>query len=408
MYFHVPTLPRPYTVEWSGKLAIPEAGYYDFALQSIDEAILTIDGVEVVASHTHNERAQGGLSLDAGLHDIMVRYADRTDHTYIDLSWRPPGGDSSFRMIPSELLFPPQENYEQVDVADLARFLQSEVEVPTEVVRERFDPAQVEVVASGLAVPRGVAVSNGIVYVAETGDRRVRAWNIAAGDFTVSPFDSVSFAEPFDLTAQADGSVVVLDAGSGQLLRLDPVGGVVDVLPVQPDLLERSRGIGDSPTDALWIANTPGQKVSAVDSSGTVVQEISLPIVAADDREMQPVDVAALPDNTVYVTDVGSHMLYRFSIAGYLLSSQPIPVANSLDSAHLAVDSAGALYMTEPEAGRVVRLDQNGIVERIWSVRTSDSPTAKPVGIAVETDGTLWVADSQGGMLLRVTPEDGE
>ena len=62
--------------------------------------------------------------------------------------------------------------------------------------------------------------------------------------------------------------------------------------------------------------------------------------------------------------------------------------------------------MTEPEAGRVVRLDENARVDRIWNVRMEESTAAKPVGIAVAGDGTIWVVDSQGGRLLRVTPED--
>jgi streptogramin lyase len=158
----------------------------------------------------------------------------------------------------------------------------------------------------------------------------------------------------------------------------------------------------------IWIANTPGQKIAVVDNAGTLLQEVVLPPVAAEGKELQPVDVAVLPDNTLYVTDVGEHILYRFSLAGYLLSSQPIPVANSLDSAHLAVDSAGALYMTEPEAGRVVRLDANGIIDASWSVRTAQTLDAKPVGIAIGADRAIWVADSSGGRLLRVIPEAGE
>lgn len=408
LYFHVPTLARPYTVEWSGKLAIPEAGTYDFSLQSIDESTLMIDGVQLLAATTRNEGVQGSIPLTPGLHDVVLRFADRTDHTYINLMWRPPGGDQSFRPIPSELLLPPQENYGQVDVADLARFVQGVVKLPTEVVRERLDPASVEVVASGLEAPHGVAVSGDMVYVAETGNHRVLAVDANTGEPRTSPFDSIVLAEPFDLATGTDGAIVVLDSGAAQLLRYDPVNGVVDVLPVSPQLVERSRGIGAGLSGDIWIANTPGQKIVAVDSRGTLLQEIVLPPVAAEGKELQPVDVAVLPDNTLYVTDVAEHILYRFSLAGYLLSSQPIPVANSLDSAHLAVDSAGALYMTEPEGGRVVRLDSTGLIDAIWSVRTPETADAKPVGIAVASDGVIWVADSQEGRLLRVIPEAGE
>jgi sugar lactone lactonase YvrE len=146
----------------------------------------------------------------------------------------------------------------------------------------------------------------------------------------------------------------------------------------------------------------------AVDSTGAVLQEIALPAVSSGDNELQPVDVAVMPDNTLFVTDVAGHLLYRFSLAGYLLSTQPIPVANALDSAHLAMDATGMLYMTEPEAGRVVQMDATGLVQRIWSVRTDEAQDAKPVGIAVAADGTIWAADSQGGRLLRLTPEGGE
>jgi streptogramin lyase len=408
MYFHVPTLPRPYTVEWSGKIAIPAAGDYGFALQSIDESILSIDGVELIADRQRNVLAQATVTLNAGLHDILVRYADRTDHTFIELTWRPPGNDASYRVIPSELLFPPQEKYEQVDVEDLARFVQSGEQVPTLAVHGEIEPARVEVVASGLEEPRGVAVEQGVVYVTEVGSQRVVAFDANTGKKQSSPFDAIVFAEPFDLAAQTDGAVVVLDSGSGQLFRYDPAAGVVNALPVSPDYVNRSRGVGTGLAGETWIANTPGQRIVAVDGNGALLQEIALPQVAADDKEMQPTDVAMMADHTIFVTDVAGNMLYRFSEAGYLLSSQPIPIANSLDSAHLVTDGAGTLYMTEPEDGRVVQLDSTGIVTHIWSVRTPDAPDAKPVGIAVADDGTIWVADSMGGRLLRVTPEGGE
>jgi sugar lactone lactonase YvrE len=369
---------------------------------------LTIDGNEVVASRVRNEMAQGSLMLEAGLHDVVMRYADRTDHTYINLTWRPPGNDPMLRNIPSELLFPPQENFEKVDVADLARFVQGETIMPTEVVRGDIDPARVDVMASGLSQPRGVAVGNGVVYVAETGNRRVIAIDAETGELVASPFDAIVLAEPFDLVVQPDGAIVVLDAGTGQLLRYDPVAGVIEAIPVSKEFVERSRGIGAGQSGEIWIANTPGQRIAAFDASGALLQEVALPAVAADGKEMQPIDIERMSDNTLYVTDVAQHMLYRFSLAGFLLSSQPIPVANSLDGAHLAADAAGALYMTEPEAGRVVRLDANGIVDRIWSVRVAEAQDAKAVGIGVAADGAIWVADSQGGRVLRITPESAE
>ncbi len=76
-----------------------------------------------------------------------------------------------------------------------------------------------------------------------------------------------------------------------------------------------------------------------------------------------------------------------------------------MDSSHLAVDGQGRLLFTEPETGRIVRLDAAGVVDRAWTVRTPATPDAKPIGIDVDEDGAIWVADSQGGHVLRIVPE---
>lgn len=408
MYFHVPTLPRPYTIEWRGKLAIPEAGDYEFALQSIDESILLVNDIEVVRSMERNVSQRGGVQLEAGLHDIVVRYADRTNHTYINLTWRPPGGDGTFQQIPSELLFPPQGSYESVNVTDLARFIQPESGAPVALEPGMDDAARVDVVAEGLLQPRGVAVTGDVVYVTDSGNGRVAAFDVATGEEVESPFDGVELVEPFDIAVLDDGSIVVLDAGVGNLWRFHATLGYVEKVAVGSSYLERSRGIGAGVNGEIWIANTPGQRVVSVDADGNVLQEIILPSVSADASGMQPVDVALMDDNTLFVTDVAGHFLYRFSLAGYLLSSQPLSVANALDGAHLAVDSEGMLYLTDPEAGRVVQLDASGVPQRTWSVRTTITEDAKAVGIAVGDDGTIWVADSPGGRLLRVMPESVE
>jgi len=105
IYYHIPPLPMPYTVEWEGSILIPQSGTYVFAIQSTDESALYLDGEEVVASPRRSEYDQATLGLRAGLHDLRVRYAARTDHLYLNLYWTPPGGTRG--ILPAEVLFPP-------------------------------------------------------------------------------------------------------------------------------------------------------------------------------------------------------------------------------------------------------------------------------------------------------------
>jgi hypothetical protein len=92
-------------VEWEGQILILESGKYVFALQSIDESALYIDGAEVVASRERDEYDQAGLDLEAGKHDLRLRYAARTHHMHVDLYWTRPGGTRE--IIPPEVLLPP-------------------------------------------------------------------------------------------------------------------------------------------------------------------------------------------------------------------------------------------------------------------------------------------------------------
>jgi glucose/arabinose dehydrogenase len=64
----------------------------------------------------------------------------------------------------------------------------------------------------------------------------------------------------------------------------------------------------------------------------------------------------------------------------------------------------GSLVVTDPEGGLVTRFAADGTELRAYTVRGAASPAAKPVGVAVGADGTIWVADVEGGSLLRVVP----
>ncbi|RIK52126.1 MAG: hypothetical protein DCC57_10280, partial [Chloroflexi bacterium] len=418
MYFHVPVLPRPYTVVWAGKLAIPQDGVYGFALESVDESLLKIDGGEVAASRTRGEFGTGEMALSSGLHDIEVRYADRTDHTYINLYWRPPGQEGGgYQIIPSDFLFPPQKDYTRIEMPALPLPADAAEPAVAGVGRAAVPPAANEVVMSGLNAPRGIAAGDGRIYVAESGAGRVLMLDMASGETIELRPGEQPFVEPMDIAVDGAGGVYVLDAATARIERFGAQGVYEATLGAPPELANRARGLGVDAQGRIWVASTPAQRVVALDMNGAVVAEILRPAVSGTLQALQPVDVAGMDDGSVYVSDAGNHRLIRFDwnragllgpshAAGFILSSMALPVANSLDGSHLAVDGAGRVYVTQPEMGQVLRLNAQGGVDALWSLRTAAMPDAKPVGIAVDGAGRLWVADVQGGRVLRVTPEE--
>jgi len=103
-YFHILPLPRPYTVEWRGKIATPLAGTYRFGTQSIDDSHLYIDGRLIMENVERDRYVEGAIFLEAGLHDIALRFRDQSSHSRIWLYWTPPEGERE--IIPSFYLLP--------------------------------------------------------------------------------------------------------------------------------------------------------------------------------------------------------------------------------------------------------------------------------------------------------------
>lgn len=104
-YFHNQLLPRPYSVEWVGRININEPGEYGFYIDSVDEAILFIDEKIILNNREDQSEEDKRIYLEAGMHTIRIRYADRSGYSHIHLYWTPPGKNRV--IIPQEVLFQP-------------------------------------------------------------------------------------------------------------------------------------------------------------------------------------------------------------------------------------------------------------------------------------------------------------
>jgi streptogramin lyase/4-amino-4-deoxy-L-arabinose transferase-like glycosyltransferase len=402
LYFHITPLPRPYTVEWQGKIAIPQAGAYRFGLESIDEATLWIDEQQIVASSQPNVLAESAVELSQGLHDIRVRYTDRTDHTHINLYWTPPG--SNMQLVPPEALFPPQGTYERVTLPSLTALVFNTAAPGAPMLVSQPLAGDLRAVQTGLSQPRGIAAGpDGTIYVADTGNRRVLVLTQAGQVRTLLDGGERPFLEPFDLATDGEDNLYVLDAQAGRVAIYDGQHNYLRDLPAPPDVLERARGLHVDPQGRIWIAHTPGGRVVALDQAGQPVQEI--PVWPGEGS--QPVDVIVGLDGAIFVADAGLHKLVQFDRSGRRLLAWEMPPANTLDGGHLAVDGAGRLYLSQPEKAQILQLSPAGEQIGSWLIQgLSVGGAAKPVGIAVDASGAVWGVDSLGGNAFVIEPQE--
>ena len=401
LYFHIPPLPRPYTVEWTGKIAIPEPGIYRFGLESIDEAELFINDQQVTSSPVPNQYAEGSIELTKGLQDIRLRFADRTDHTHINLYWTPPF--SGQQPIPSEVLFPPQANYERIELPDLAQLVFNPNAPAAPVATSQALAGNIRLVTSGFNGPKGVAVGpDNRLYVADTGNQRVVIVS-PEGEIIGQLESPQPFVEPFDLAVNPDGEIFVLDPTAERLSRFDATGAYVGDVAADQSVIGRSRGIAIDRQGLIWIANTPGGRVVAINNDGQIAQEIAV----APGEPSQPVDVVVGNDGAIFVTDAGLHKLIRFEPTGQRSLAWEIPVANTVDSSHLAVGPNGNLYLSKPEPFLISERMSLGEETGNWSVLPAGGNVVKPIGVAVDGLGRIWFVDTVGGGLYVIEADVG-
>ena len=106
-YFHHVPMARPYTVEWTGRLEIPEGGLWTLGTEALSATWLYLDGEEVLANTQINRYQPVELDLPAGWYDITLRFLDAGDHSHVYLYWQPPEGERE--LIPTQYLYPPAE-----------------------------------------------------------------------------------------------------------------------------------------------------------------------------------------------------------------------------------------------------------------------------------------------------------
>ena len=300
--------------------------------------------------------------------------------------------------------------------------------------------------------PEGVTVdAAGVVYVADTTSDTVRkiasgvVTTIAGFAFSLGSADgdeaAARFAYPFSVAVDPNRNVYVADRNNNTIRKINP-NGTVSTLAGLAETSGSTDGAGsaarfNSPNavavDAagnVYMADTNNNTIRMITPAGVVTTVAGL---AGSSGTVDGTGSAARfslasgigVDNTtgvVYVVDGFSHTIRKIApggvvttIAGLAGSSGSVDgtgsAARFFNPRALAVDAAGVVYITDSFNNTIRKMTAAGVVTTVagtagMSGNTDGTGAAarfnSPQGIAVDSAGTIYVADTNNQTIRRI------
>jgi sugar lactone lactonase YvrE len=343
-----------------------------------------------------------------------------------------------------------------------------------------FTSAALGSTASTISNPSGVAVdpTSGKVFVADQGNNRVLRFTSGAalisgaaaeGVLGQADFAGSSFATtqsgmrlPYGVAVDNTGHLWVADTFNSRVLRFDnaatlPNGAPANVVLGQSTFtangtattqsgMKNPNGVAVDSSDHLWVADTSNHRVLRFDLASTKANGAAANGVlgqanftsgtpaTTQNRISFPSGVVLDSAGRLWVADTFNQRVLRFDAAAgradganadgvlgapdFTTNASATTAAGMSGPQGVAVDSTGSLWVADSGNSRVLRFDgaatkvpgaaADGVLGQPDFTNSGTATTASgmngPTGVAVDSVNNLWVADFLNNRVLRFEP----
>ncbi|HZQ36182.1 MAG TPA: copper resistance protein CopC [Dehalococcoidia bacterium] len=192
-----------------------------------------------------------------------------------------------------------------------------------------------------------------------------------------------------------DGDVWIGEMDTNKLARLDPVRNAVQEYTFGGGY-QGTMGVAVDGGNRVWLAQQSAGVLGLFDPASGAYQAFAPPTPHA-----APSGIAIGPDSAVWLTEMNVDRLARFDPAVRTFREYPLPRSGVVPY-WLAVAPDGRVWFSELSGLRIGVLDPAGGAVREWAVPGGQHPA----GIAAAPNGTVWFATTEGS-LVRVDPASG-
>lgn len=277
------------------------------------------------------------------------------------------------------------------------------------------------------AFPRAVAVDGqGRIYVADSGNNRVQVFS-ADGSF-VRQFGSTckldtkegcqgdgrgQFNEPWGIAVDREGNIYVADTWNHRIQKFDNAGQFLTMWGVfeatggelgKPFAFYGPRQVLVGRDGKIYVMDTGNKRVQAFNPDGSFFTQFGGGGVV-EGRFDEPTGIAQDAAGNWYIADTWNRRIQKLDERGGFLAQWPIFgwAGNSVvNKPQLAADAQrGLIYATDPENYRVLVFGTDGNPRFAFGSYGNDLQSfTLPVGIAVGSDGRIYVADSDAHRIV--------
>lgn len=251
--------------------------------------------------------------------------------------------------------------------------------------------------------------------------------------------DDAHFSTPNSVAVDGGGNLYVADLGNDAIRKVTPEGVVTTLAGLASDSattginlrFDTVLGAAVDTQGNIYLADSRNQVIRKVTPTGLVSTLAGLPGVpgSADGtnssaRFQGPVGVAVNQVGNVYVGDEGNRTIRKITPAGVVTTLAGLAgAAGSADGTNttarfrspdgVAVDDSGNVYVADSGNQNIRKVTSAGVVTTLAGLALSSgsadgtNSTARfrsPVGLSLDPEGTIYVADSGNHTIRKVTP----
>ena len=298
--------------------------------------------------------------------------------------------------------------------------------------------------------------SNGNVYIADRSNHRIRRVGpdgvittfAGTGDGGFSgddgPATQAQLDSPPRVAVDANGNVYIADVRNNRIRRVDPEGVITtfagtgvpgfsgDGGPAAEAELNTPQGMAVDADGNVYIADSVNQRIRRVGPDGVITTFAGTGDngffgddgPATEAQLSTPFGVALDSDGNVYIVDVGNHRIRVVGTDGVIATfagfgsfsgdGGPAAEAHLSFPRGVALDSDGNVYISDLSNRRIRRVDPEGVITTFAGTGVSGfigdgGPATQaeltiPVGLALDADGNVYIADVGSHQIRRVDP----